>query len=123
MRKKLESDNYKVLLENPKKMKKDDIIGFDSEIERLKYSIKEGANIIGIISDFGAWKSTIIELLRKLIIVIKDLDRIKNPVLVKYYINEFYIIYIEGNHKHKKGVTSWFCVKDEFAYEELKDNQ
>ena len=307
---KLESDNYKVLLENPIQRKKDDIIGFDSEVKRLKYSIKEGANIIGIVSDFGAGKSTIIELLkkslcrlkykfvkinlwdnhlsfmnknacesenaeetpnnesnikihksflrqlsmqmnkyrddyinrrinsnygiakisfptyrnlflwlliyigiiiltlflgckyylqinpfnditlsdkieilkyflpkiptisivfiiiyiifnkevlfsfwnssknreiteedtiqiynelvkpvfhlfrlRKLIIVIEDLDRIKNPILVKYYINEFYRIYIEGNHKHKKGITFVFCVKDEFAYEELKDNQ
>ena len=55
--------------------------------------------------------------LKKIIIVIEDLDRISNPELAKKYINEFYRIYIEGNpKKYKSGITFVFCVKDEYSY-------
>lgn len=57
---------------------------------------------------------------RKLLIVIEDLDRINNKSLVKYYINEFYRIYVEGNNKRcKNGITFIFCIKDEFLYQSL----
>lgn len=61
--------------------------------------------------------------IRKLLIVIEDLDRINNEGLVKYYINEFYRIYVEGNNRRcKSGITFIFCLKDEFLYHNLKQN-
>lgn len=50
---------------------------------------------------------------RKVIIIIEDLDRIENPNLVEFYLNEFYRLYVEGNEKHKNGITMIFCLKDD----------
>ncbi len=43
--KKLKRDNYKVLLENPIKNKRDDIIGFDSEIKRFSHPLPENFTV------------------------------------------------------------------------------
>ena len=62
--------------------------------------------------------------IRKLLIVIEDLDRINNDELVKYYVKEFYRIYIEGNNnKCKNGITFIFCLKDEFLYKSNQKNE
>lgn len=56
---------YKVQLENPINSSKEDVIGFDSEVKRLKGAIKQRANTVGLISDFASGKSSLIHLLKK----------------------------------------------------------
>lgn len=60
---KLKSKHYKVNLENPIKSKKDDIFGYDYEVKRIKNAIKDDANVIGIVSEYGSGKSSLIQLL------------------------------------------------------------
>lgn len=50
--------------------------------------------------------------LRKIVIIIEDLDRIEKEELVEFYLNEFYRLYIEGNEKNRNGITMIFCLKD-----------
>ena len=60
---KLKRKYYKVNLENPIKNKKDDIFGYDCEVKRIKNAIKDDANVIGIVSEYGSGKSSLIQLL------------------------------------------------------------
>ena len=62
---KLRKEHYKVNLENPIKNEKDDIFGYDYEVKRIKNAIDDGANSIGIISDYGSGKSSLIKLLSR----------------------------------------------------------
>lgn len=64
---------YKVNLENPIKCKKDDIFGYSYETSRIKNAIDNNANMIGIISEYGSGKSSLIELLKKKLIPLKIL--------------------------------------------------
>lgn len=41
----------------------EDLVGFDTHINAIKSAINSGANTIGIISDYGAGKSSLTELL------------------------------------------------------------
>ena len=43
--------------------------------------------------------------LRRIVIIIEDLDRIENNDIVEFYLNEFYRLYIEGNEQNRKGIT------------------
>lgn len=67
----MKSKYYKVNLENPIKSKKDDIFGYSYEIKRIKNAIDNNANLIGIISDYGAGKSSLIGLLKNKLCWIK----------------------------------------------------
>lgn len=49
----------------PIKDYKDDIVGFEAEIEMLKEGIESDSKIIGLVAEYGSGKSSIIELLRK----------------------------------------------------------
>ena len=68
---KLKNMHYKVNLENPIKNERDDIFGYESEVKRIKNAIDKNANIIGIISEYGAGKSSLIELLKRKLIFFK----------------------------------------------------
>ena len=52
-----------VFVNNPISNSKDDVIGFDSQIDTLLCAINNNANMIGIIADYGTGKSSLTELL------------------------------------------------------------
>lgn len=52
-----------VFVNNPISSSKDDVIGFDSQIDTLLCAINNDANMIGIIADYGTGKSSMTELL------------------------------------------------------------
>ena len=54
---------------------KDDYIGFEAEVEMIKESVESDSKIIGLISEYGSGKSSIIELLKK------ELDKDKYDVV------------------------------------------
>lgn len=54
-----------VFLNNPITDSKNDAIGFETQIEILKKVIDSGANLIGIVADYGTGKSSMTELLLK----------------------------------------------------------
>lgn len=68
---KIKRKHYKVNLENPIKNKKDDIFGYDYEVKRIKNAIDEDANVIGIVSEYGSGKSSLIELLIRRLCILK----------------------------------------------------
>lgn len=43
---------------------KDDYVGFEAEVEMIKESVESDSKIIGLISEYGSGKSSIIELLK-----------------------------------------------------------
>ena len=53
-----------VFVNKPIKEEKEDIIGIISETERIEKAIEDGANVIGIIGDYGSGKSSLIEMLK-----------------------------------------------------------
>lgn len=55
-----DNENFKpiVFVNNPVKRQKDDIVGFDSQVETLACAIESGANMIGVIADYGSGKSS-----------------------------------------------------------------
>lgn len=59
------SEKYKpiVFVNNPITKSKRDVIGFNSQVETLQCAMKNGANMIGIIADYGSGKSSMTELL------------------------------------------------------------
>lgn len=48
----------------PIKDKDKDLLGINNEANRIENAIDEGANIIGIIGDYGTGKSSLIEMLK-----------------------------------------------------------
>ena len=48
----------------PIKDKNEDLLGINSEADRIEKAIDEGANIIGIIGEYGTGKSSLIEMLK-----------------------------------------------------------
>ena len=42
----------------------DDYVGFEAEVEMIKESVESDSKIIGLISEYGSGKSSIIELLK-----------------------------------------------------------
>ena len=54
-----------------------DVIGFDSQVQTLKTAIGNGANMIGIIADYGTGKSSMTELLCKSFDTSKSIKPIK----------------------------------------------
>ena len=62
---KYKNKNYKpiVFVNNPIKNRKDDVVGFDSQVETLEYAISKGANLIGVIADYGTGKSSLTDIL------------------------------------------------------------
>ncbi len=53
-----------VFVNNPISDNKADVIGFNSQVETLNAAIRDGANMIGIIADYGTGKSSMSELLK-----------------------------------------------------------
>lgn len=62
---KIEIEKYQpiVFVNNPITNTEEDVIGFDSQVETLQCAIDNGANIIGIIADYGSGKSSMSEML------------------------------------------------------------
>lgn len=60
-----ETEKYQpiVFVNNPITNAKDDVIGFDAQVETLQCAINDGANMIGIIADYGSGKSSMAEML------------------------------------------------------------
>ena len=54
-----------IFVNNPIADAKDDVIGFSSQVETIKNSIKNGATMIGLIADYGTGKSSMTTMLKK----------------------------------------------------------
>ena len=54
-----------VFINNPINDEEEDLIGVSGEARRIENAIDEGANIIGIIGDYGSGKSSLIEILKR----------------------------------------------------------
>lgn len=52
-------------LDKPISKKKDDLIGFDAQVDALLSNIKEGAKMVGVVTDYGSGKSSLVNLLKK----------------------------------------------------------
>ncbi len=50
-------------MNNPIKKSREDVIGFNEQIKTIQCAIKNGANMIGIIADYGSGKSSMVEML------------------------------------------------------------
>lgn len=61
--KKSENDNSIVFINKPITTREEDVIGFDAHIDSIKEAINKNASIIGIISDYGTGKSSIVDIL------------------------------------------------------------
>lgn len=55
----------KVLLNQPIKKKENDWIGVSTYVDKLDMAIKEGAEIVGVTSDFGTGKSSLLALYKE----------------------------------------------------------
>lgn len=62
---KIEIEKYQpiVFVNNPITDSTEDVIGFDSQVETIQCAIDNGANMIGIIADYGSGKSSMAEML------------------------------------------------------------
>lgn len=58
-------------LERPIKRVEDDFIGFDAQVDALFTNIKEGARMISVVSDYGSGKSSLVDLLKSKLCLLK----------------------------------------------------
>lgn len=63
---KIEGNNNSVVYINkPINEINNDVLGINTHLNRIDKAIDKGANVIGIIGDYGTGKSSLIELLKK----------------------------------------------------------
>ena len=62
---KVQPEDFKpiVFVNNPIKEPKEDIVGFESQVETLECAIDKGASLIGVIADYGTGKSSLTDVL------------------------------------------------------------
>ena len=60
-----EKENTIIFINKPIKDETEDVLGINSYAKRINKAIDEGANIIGVIGDYGTGKSSLIELIKK----------------------------------------------------------
>lgn len=60
-----EIEDVTIFINKPINDESEDIIGINSYAKRISKAIDEGANIIGVIGDYGTGKSSLIELIKK----------------------------------------------------------
>ena len=79
-----EAETYKpiVFVNNPIKDQKDDIVGFESQVETLECAINEGANLIGVIADYGTGKSSLTDILS---ISLRKKKKIIKPIKINLW--------------------------------------
>ncbi len=70
----------------------EDILGVQTHINRIDNAIENGANVIGIIGDYGTGKSSLIELLK---------NKYSNAITINMWNNS----YTEINNENKTGIT------------------
>ncbi len=71
-----------VFVNNPVKSQKDDIVGFDSQVETLACAIESGANMIGVIADYGSGKSSLTDILSEFL---KKRKKITKPIKINLW--------------------------------------
>lgn len=71
-----------VFVNNPVNHKEDDIIGFESQVETLACSIDSGANIIGLVADYGSGKSSLTDILSE---VLQKRKKIIKPIKINLW--------------------------------------
>ena len=59
-----EINNSTIFVNNPINDDKQDVLGIKTYVNRINQAIDDGANIIGIIGDYGTGKSSLIELIK-----------------------------------------------------------
>ena len=79
-----DNENFKpiVFVNNPVKRQKDDIVGFDSQVETLACAIESGANMIGVIADYGSGKSSLTDILSE---SLKKRKKITKPIKINLW--------------------------------------
>lgn len=79
-----DNENFKpiVFVNNPVKSQKDDIVGFDSQVETLACAIESGANMIGVIADYGSGKSSLTDILSE---SLKKRKKITKPIKINLW--------------------------------------
>lgn len=79
-----ENEIYKpiVFVNNPIKSEKEDIVGFDSQVETLACAIDSGANMIGVIADYGTGKSSLTDILSE---ALNERKKIIKPIKINLW--------------------------------------
>ena len=60
-----EINNSTIFVNNPINDDKQDVLGIKTYVNRINQAIDDGANIIGVIGDYGTGKSSLIELIKR----------------------------------------------------------
>ena len=93
-----EINNSTIFVNNPINDDKQDVLGIKTYVNRINQAIDDGANIIGVIGDYGTGKSSLIELIKR---------KHKNSININMW----------GNEKQEKNETIIHSLTKSFLFQ------
>lgn len=90
---KINKNNAVVYINKPINEIQNDVLGIKTQLNRIDMAIEEGANVIGIIGDYGTGKSSLIELLK---------NKYQKPIIINMWNNVSNISEKDENNKNNE---------------------